>query len=365
MGANLRNAVRASRERQGLSQSALAARVGLSRQALHALETGRSVPSVGVCLGIAGALGASLEALFWLEAPAPRLRARLATGTHPGVGAQRRVLLAEINRHRTAHPLEGAEPMAADGLATVGPDGEVEVELFPQAEGWAGRLLLAGCDPALGLLARRTPGRVHWLDASSADALGMLRRSEAHLAGLHLSEPGRLDANARAVRKALRGRRMLLVHLASWELGFGVAQGNPRGIHDVHALGRPDVRLVNRTPGAAARHLLDQLLETAHLSASAVRGYERCAPGHETAALTVALGGADVAVTTRAAAEAHGLSFLALAEQHFDLAMPSAAAARRPLGRLLDALRAPGFRRELGTFPGYDTRRTGQVVAEL
>jgi putative molybdopterin biosynthesis protein len=320
---------------------------------------------MGLCLGLASALGTSLEALFWLHAPARHVRARLAAGAASAGGQRRRVLLAEVDRQRTAHPLEGAEPIPADGLATVGPGGDVEVELFPDADGWAARLLLAGCDPALGLLARRAPGAVHWLDVPSSDALGMLVRREAHLAGLHLSEPGHGDANARAVRKALRGRRMVLVHLAAWELGFTVAKGNPRAIHDVRALGRPDVRLVNRTPGAAARHLLDQLLAEAHLSSASVHGYQRAAPGHETAALTVALGGADVAVTTRAAALAHGLEFLPLAEQHFDLALPTAAAARPPLGRLLDLLKGAGFRRELGTFPGYDTGRTGQVVAEL
>jgi putative molybdopterin biosynthesis protein len=320
---------------------------------------------MGLCLSLASALETSLEALFWLDVPARRVRARLTQGAVAAPGQKRRVLLSEVDRQRTAHPLEGAEPLPADGLASVGPDGDVEVELFPHAGAWAERLLVAGCDPALGLLARRAAGQVHWLDVPSSDALGMLVRREAHVAGLHLSEAGRVDGNARAVRKALRGRRVLLVHLAAWELGFSVAKGNPHGIRDAHALGRPDVRLVNRTRGAAARHLLDQLLHDARLSASEVKGYEHAAPGHETAALTVALGGADVAVTTRAAAEAHGLEFLPLAEQHFDLALPAAAAARPPLGRLLDVLRGTGFRRELGTFPGYDTGRTGQVVAEL
>jgi putative molybdopterin biosynthesis protein len=363
--APLRNAVRAVRERQGLSASALAARVGVSRQALHALETGRSVPSMGLCLALAAALATSLESLFWLETHPRRLWARLAQAANARPGERRRVLLAEVDRQRTAYPLEGAEPLLADGVGTVTAQGDVEVELFPHAGDWGGRLLLAGCDPALGLLARAASGPVHWLDVPSSDALGLLQRREAHLAGLHLSEPGHLDANARAVRKALRGRRVLLVHLAAWELGFAVARGNPRGIRDVHALGRPDVRLINRTAGAAARHLLDQLLREAQLPASRVQGYERCAPGHETAALTVALGAADVAVTTRAAAEGHDLLFLPLAQQHFDLALPAAAAARAPLGRLLDVLRGAGFRRELGTFPGYETGRTGQVVAEL
>jgi putative molybdopterin biosynthesis protein len=136
-------------------------------------------------------------------------------------------------------------------------------------------------------------------------------------------------------------------------------------IRDVRDLTRPDVQLLNRPEGAAARHLLDALLLKARLSAASIRGYGRCAPGHETAALSVALGGADVAVTTRAAATAHGLSFLPLAEQRFDLALPAAAAARPPLGQLLDMLRGAAFRRELDAFPGYDTARTGQVVAEL
>jgi putative molybdopterin biosynthesis protein len=361
-----RNGVRACRLRQAVSQSALALRVGLSRQALHALESGRSQPSIDVCLKLSAALGTPLAELFWLDATRGRLRAHPAAGSELAPGAVvRRVLLTEVEQRRTAHLLEGAEPLAADGVALLAADGMLDVELFPGEQVWPERLVLAGCDPALGLLARRAPGTVHWLDVPSDDALGMLARREAHLAGLHLGEAGQGNANERAIRKAFRGRRMLLVHLATWELGFTLAAGNPRGIGDVRDLARPDVRLVNRAPGAAARHLLDALLAKARIPRSRVHGYERAAPGHETAALTVALGGADVALTTRAAAEAHGLDFLPLAEQHFDVALPAAAAERPPLARLLEVLRAASFRRELGTFPGYDTRRTGEVVAEV
>jgi putative molybdopterin biosynthesis protein len=362
-----RNGVRACRKRQALSQSALAARAGLSRQALHAIETGRSQPSIGVCLNLAAALATPLERLFWLEPTRGRLRAHPAAGAEPPAPPRevRRVLLAEVDQRRTAHLLEGAEPLAADGLAVLAADGMLEVELFPGEPVWPERLVLAGCDPALGLLARRAPGTVHWLDVPSDDALGMLERREAHLAGLHLGEAGRANANVPTIRKAFRGRRMLVVHLASWELGLTVAAGNPCSVAGVSDLARPDVRLVNRAPGAAARHLLDALLDKARIPKGRVRGYERAAAGHETAALSVALGGADVALTTRAAADAHGLDFLALAEQHFDVVLPAAAAERAPLGRLLDVLKAASFRRELGTFPGYDTRRTGEVVAEL
>ncbi|MCC6623946.1 MAG: helix-turn-helix domain-containing protein [Deltaproteobacteria bacterium] len=56
--------VRALREPLGLTQSALAEQIGISRQALAAIEAGRSTPSVVVALRLAEALQQPVEALF-------------------------------------------------------------------------------------------------------------------------------------------------------------------------------------------------------------------------------------------------------------------------------------------------------------
>jgi DNA-binding XRE family transcriptional regulator len=56
--------VRSRREELELPQQDLAASVGVSRQALGAIEAGRSVPSVDVAVRIASALGTTVEALF-------------------------------------------------------------------------------------------------------------------------------------------------------------------------------------------------------------------------------------------------------------------------------------------------------------
>ena len=56
--------VRAGRIARSLSQSELAKRAGISRQALGAIESTTYQPSVSVALAIARELGASVEALF-------------------------------------------------------------------------------------------------------------------------------------------------------------------------------------------------------------------------------------------------------------------------------------------------------------
>ena len=58
------NRLRDARERAGLSQAALAARAGISRQAVGAVEAGRHAPSVDTALRLARAVGATVEEVF-------------------------------------------------------------------------------------------------------------------------------------------------------------------------------------------------------------------------------------------------------------------------------------------------------------
>src|SRR6185503_17945114 len=61
--------VRDRRMDRGVAQGELARRVGVTRQALHAIETGRYLPNVALALRLARALRASVEDLF--AAPEP------------------------------------------------------------------------------------------------------------------------------------------------------------------------------------------------------------------------------------------------------------------------------------------------------
>lgn len=64
---DLVNDLKTQRTTQGMTQEALAERVGVSRQTIIAIEKAKFVPSVKLALALAAALEVSLDRLFWLE----------------------------------------------------------------------------------------------------------------------------------------------------------------------------------------------------------------------------------------------------------------------------------------------------------
>lgn len=365
------NRVRATREARGLSQLALAAAVGLSRQALGAIEAGRATPAVDVALRLARALESPVEALFGARAPADDLLVADAPALRPGA----RVALARIADRWRAHPLDaGSATVSADGLVRERrPDGLVIEPIRPAADA-RDNLLVAGCAPALGLLADRLdatrgPGRCRWLSRSSAAALGALAAAQAHVAGVHLVETAAREPPILAALRACipsedprpLAERFVVVTLGRWELGL-LARPDlappPRAIAD---LARPGLRVATRERGAGAQDLLERALKKLGLPRSAVTRAVQVG-GHLELAQAIALGAADTGIATRDAAIAHGLAFTPLAEERYDLVIPRALADDPRLARLLDALVSHGFRREL-TSVGYDTTPTGAQVS--
>jgi putative molybdopterin biosynthesis protein len=326
---------------QGWSQDQLAKQVGVSRQALNALERGHAQPSLETALALAAVLGTSVEALFG-KSSSPPLSLPVRAGP-----AGTRLLLAEVNGRVQAHALDPNAGEPADGLVEDSrrPPTLLEPEL------WKRRLLVAGCDPALRMLAVRS-GNARWLNAGTGRAVDFLARRQVHVVGVHsLSD-----------RDRRRVRGTLLVHLATWPLGLAVRRGNPRGIQGIADLARPDVRIVNRENGASARALLDRLLSELGVQTAAVRGYSDEMHGHEAVARAVALGAADAGVTTKAAAASHGLEFRQLSEESFNLVIRPDELARPEVQGLLAVARTPSFRRDVGALPGYGTARSGQPV---
>ena len=67
MSERLANSLKAERERLGLTQAALAERVGVSRKTVNTVENGVFVPSTLLALKLAAALDRPVEALFRIE----------------------------------------------------------------------------------------------------------------------------------------------------------------------------------------------------------------------------------------------------------------------------------------------------------
>jgi molybdate-binding protein len=251
----------------------------------------------------------------------------------------------------------------ADGLLAEPPRGRVQLlhQGFDEP-----RLLVAGCDPATPLLARRleraSVGLVTAVVNSSA-ALDLLKRRLVHVAGTHLKDEASGDANRAAVRARFPRRGVAVFTFAAWEEGLVLARGNPKKIGGVADLARAGVRLANREKGSGSRQLLDSELKKAGVAARAVTGYGEAPPaGHLAAAWRVYTGLADACVATRSAARAFGLDFVPLASERYDLVMREEHLELASVGRLLDTLTQAAFRHELDALCGYDTRETGRRV---
>jgi putative molybdopterin biosynthesis protein len=366
--------VRELRRAAGLTQEELARRCGVSRQALISIEAGRVQPSVAIALRLAAALGRRVEEIFQLAGPGDSVMAELvapvpARPPRAPHAPRVRVALARIRDRWVAHPLRHDDPAglgrAADGvLRPRARASRQRVELLRPLPELGTRLLVVGCDPALGLLADRLGSRglpITWIHASSQAALEMLARAHTHVAGAHLFDESSGEFNVPFVRRMAESGPMLVVTLACWELGFLVHPGRRTGVRGIEDVLRPGVRFVQREPGAEARALVERLLRRAGASDDALSG----APvvhGHFAVAQTIATGGADAGVATRAAALAHELAFVPLAEERFDLIIPRELASAPGVVQLVDTLQARTFRRELDCLGGYQTRRTGDAV---
>jgi len=197
------------------------------------------------------------------------------------------------------------------------------------------------------------------LPVGSLDGLVALRQGFCHLSGCHL-----LDAdgeyNAPFVRRFFPDRVTLLVTLAHREQGLLLAPGNPKSVRGIPDLARPDVTFVNRQKGSGTRLWLDNELHRLGVPVESIRGYQRGVRTHTECALAVQRGEADAALGLQAAARQHGLDFIPLFHERYDLTIPQEQT--KSVAPILEYLQSGDFRRDVAGLSGYDTTHTGEQI---
>jgi putative molybdopterin biosynthesis protein len=372
--------VRRARAARGLTQDELARRAGLSRQALGAIESGAYQPGVGAALALARELGHSVEALFGAPAEPAHLEADWMEAPNAPSGARRgpvapgrvAVALARVSGRLVAlaQPAPAMRLAPAAGVLEHATGRHASVAAFRTRQEIDATLLVAGCDPAVTILAdwmgrHRPATTVVPIARSSRAALAALLDGRTHAAGVHLCDSKGGEDNLAAVRDTLKRRSAVMVNFARWELGLGVRNGNPLGLRSVADLARPGVRIVNREPGSGARLVLDRALAELKIAPRRIAGYARELGGHLEIAGAIAAGEAETGLTLRVAAEAFGLGFVPVREERYDLVILQRETDSPPVRAMLDALNSGSFASEVSQLCAYDTARMGQVVARL
>jgi molybdate-binding protein/DNA-binding XRE family transcriptional regulator len=359
------------RQKRGFSAAQLAKLVGASRQTIYAIEAGSYVPNTALALKLARVLESRVEELFSLseDLPAPELRTEqvmMLPGAAPGQSGQP-VQLCRVDRRILAAP---PSPVAwyfpaSDAViaARSAARGKTRVQVFQADHDFSNRVLVAGCDPAISVLARHVQGagiELVLAHRNSSQALDLLKKGCVHVAGTHLRDDATGESNIPEIGRLFSRGAVAVVTFAVWEEGIVTARNNPKGIRQVEDFARKDVRMVNREAGAGSRRLLDAQLRRLGVQGAQIRGYDDEAPGHLPAAWQVLSGRADCCIATRGAARVFGLGFIPLVSERYDLAIRRRHLELPAIQMLLDTLNRTNFRRELESLGGYDVTSAGQ-----
>jgi len=216
-------------------------------------------------------------------------------------------------------------------------------------------------DLGLELLARQLKSYLDilFLPIGSLDGLIALRQGLSHLSGCHLLDASG-EYNLPFVRHFFPDRPVAVFTFAYRHQGLMVAAGNPRHIHQLADLARDEVTFINRNPGSGTRLWLDRQLHALDIPPARVTGYGQTVATHTACAEAVQRGAADAALGLEAAALQHGLDFLPLFHERFDLVVP--AEQLDSLHPLLDTLHTRDFRQRVENLGGYEMTHAGEYI---
>jgi len=143
--------------------------------------------------------------------------------------------------------------------------------------------------------------------------------------------------------------------------GLMLAEGNPKGIKQIGDIASPKVRFVNRNAGSGTRLWFDSEIHRLKIPSEKINGYDKEVKTHTEAADLIVGNKADAALGLQAAAHQHGLDFIPLFDERYDLVLPRTN--ETILSPLLDYLQTSAFRNSLASLTGYNAAHSGEQIS--
>ena len=360
-----RNKLRERRLRLGLTQEELAEKAGVARQTISGVEAGHYGPSLAVALRLARALNTPVDNLFWLPQPATESGKEVVTCIGP-VKKGSRVRVSKLSQGLVAFPLSSQDFFQeVNGVVLeLYNQSKALVEIFNLELAKENTVILAGCSPALAVLAGKVNRRyrdvsVFWVPVNSMQALRSLRDGLVQVAGLHLFDEQSGEYNLPVIQRTLQDKAYAVYSLCLGAQGLLVAKNNGKRIGNMGDLMRSNIALVNRENGSEARRILDTFLHNHEFSPQQINGYSFEVNTHLEVAQAVSLGAADCGIAMQSVALYYDLDFIPLTSERYDLVIQKKDMENQGVQAILEALHALPLKSELEAY-GYDTTVSGK-----
>ena len=256
----------------------------------------------------------------------------------------------------------------ADGIITIPKNcegfelGEVTIATLMKPLNQIKRTLVSigSHDMMMDLISDQIP-----LSSSHKGSMGgimAMRRSECHIAPIHLLDEVSGDYNVSYVKKYFKGQRMALIKGVRRLQGLMVQKGNPKGICSIKDMTKAGMTYANRQNGAGTRVLLDYLLKQEEIDKSALSGYEKTLNTHMAVAIAVQSGTVDAGMGIYAAAQALDIDFVEVGFEDYDFLLRQEDLELPKVKRFIQLLSSKWLADRLHEVGGYELVDTGKIV---
>ena len=190
-----------------------------------------------------------------------------------------------------------------------------------------------------------------------------VRRGEAHAAGCHLLDTETGKYNITFIKKYFPKGGVKLLRCVGRQQGLMVAKGNPLNIQEFKDIAKDGMRYVNRQKGSGTRILTDYLCKQAQLDEEKIYGYDREELTHNSVAVQIASGSADVGMGIYSAAKLYDLDFIPICIEEYDLIIPDHAWNTPMVQQMIATLKSDAFKEKILSLGGYTVENPGEIIA--
>lgn len=167
----------------------------------------------------------------------------------------------------------------------------------------------------------------------------------------------------RQIQNLLPGKEAVILHICRLRTGFYIKKGNPKGLHGLKDLCRPDVRFINREKGSGYRIFMDSLLLEQKIEKASISGYQKECLSHMSAANEIASGAADIGMGDISHLAAYPqLEHIPLAAASMDLVFSRSGMEHPAFQGIIETVNSKEFKNSLLHFNGYEIEKTGHCT---
>ena len=195
----------------------------------------------------------------------------------------------------------------------------------------------------------------------SMNGIQALKKGWCHICATHMLQKEDEDYNITYIKEVFSDGFMM-INFAYRTQGLIVNRHNPKDIHGIEDMTKPDIKIVNRQSGTGTRFLLEYELEKHGIVSRHIKGYDNICLNHLDVGIEILSGRADLGIGIQAVAQMFGLDFIPLRKERFDFVLRQEFYSDIRFQTFTKFIQSREIMDYSKRFAGYDLKDSGKVL---